>query len=107
MLFHGPQENAQPGARDVFEVLGIEDERATIEESIEDFDLREGLPQVTARTLVISGSADGLNPPEDGEAVAALIPQARFVVFEASGHMLPYEEADRFVSEVSDFLTAD
>ncbi len=83
------------------------EERATIEESIEDFDLREGLPQVTARTLVISGSADGLNPPEDGEAVAALIPQARFVVFEASGHMLPYEEADRFVSEVSDFLTAD
>lgn len=82
-------------------------ERATIEESIEGFDLREGLRQVRARTLVLSGAEDGLNPPEDGEAVAQLIPEARFEAFESSGHMLPYEEADRFVSAVVDFLTQD
>ena len=83
------------------------EERRTNEESIEGFDLRPGLPTVTARTLVLSGAEDGLNPPEAGRAVADLIPGARFEVYERSGHMLPYEEIERFTADVTAFLTAD
>ena len=76
------------------------DDRAAIDRSLQDFDLRPGLPSITAPTLVISGRFDGLNPPEAGEEVASLIPGATFAVYENSGHMLAYEEADRLVAEV-------
>jgi 3-oxoadipate enol-lactonase len=84
-------------------VLSPED-RAAIDQSLAGFDLRPSLGSITARTLVISGRSDGLNPPEVGEEVASLIPGARFEVYEHSGHMLPYEETDRLVAEVSEFL---
>lgn len=76
--------------------------RAAIDASLRDFDLEPGLPSITARTLVISGRSDGLNPPEVGERVAALIPGARFVEYERSGHMLAYEETDRLVADIAD-----
>ena len=75
--------------------------RAAIDRSLTGFDLRPQLPSITAQTLVISGRSDGLNPPEVGEEVARLIPGARFVVYEHSGHMLPVEEFDRLVADVT------
>jgi pimeloyl-ACP methyl ester carboxylesterase len=83
--------------------LSVED-KAVIDGSMAGFDLRPGLPSITARTLVISGLSDGLNPPEAGREVAELIPGARFEIYEHSGHMLPYEEMDRLVDEVTAFL---
>ncbi len=80
------------------------DERAAIDRSLAGFDLRPGLGSITARTLVVSGRSDGLNPPEAGEEVASLIPGARFEVYEHSGHMLAYEEMDRLVAEVTEFV---
>ena len=82
------------------------DERERIEESVQGFDLREHLPSITARTLVLSGADDGLNPPKVGREVAELIPHAEFRVYERSGHMLPYEETDRFVEDVTEFIMA-
>ncbi|MFI2364069.1 alpha/beta fold hydrolase [Promicromonospora sp. NPDC019610] len=79
-------------------------DRAAIDQSLRDFDLRPLLPAITAPTLVVSGRADGLNPPEAGEEVARGIPGARFEVYERSGHMLPVEEMDRLVTEVEGFL---
>ena len=75
--------------------------RAAIDRSLTGFDLRPQLPSITAPTLVISGLSDGLNPPEVGEEVARLIPGARFEVYEHSGHMLPVEEFDRLVDDVT------
>ncbi len=46
------------------------EERAAVERSLAGFDLRPQLPSITAPTLVISGRADGLNPPEAGEELA-------------------------------------
>jgi 3-oxoadipate enol-lactonase len=77
------------------------EERAAIDRSLEGFDLRPGLPSITAATLVISGLSDGLNPPAAGEEVAQLIPGARFEVYENSGHMLASEEGERLVAEVT------
>ena len=79
-------------------------ERAAVERSLADFDLRPGLPSITAPTLVISGRSDGLNPPELGEELARHIPGARFEVYERSGHMLVGEETDRLVAELEAFL---
>lgn len=79
-------------------------ERAAVEASVAGFDLRPDLSSITARTLVVSGRADGLNPPEAGEELARGIPGARFVVYENSGHMLADEEQDRLVSDVTTFV---
>lgn len=80
------------------------DERVAVERSLAGFDLRLGLPAIATPTLVLSGRSDGLNPPEAGEEVASLIPDARFEVYEESGHMLPWEEQDRFVEDVTGFI---
>lgn len=79
-------------------------EKAAVEMSLAGFDLRPQLPSVTARTWVVSGAADGLNPPEAGRELAELIPGARFTIYEHSGHQLAYEETDRFVTDVEEFL---
>lgn len=81
-------------------------QKHAIDASLAGFDLRPGLPTITAPTLVVSGRSDGLNPPQEGRLVADLIPGARFEVYEHSGHMLPFEEQDRLVADVTAFLTS-
>lgn len=78
-------------------------ERLAIECSLAGFDLRPSLGRITVPTLVVSGRADGLNPPEAGEELAALLPDARFHIYEHSGHMLAAEEFDRLVVEATEF----
>jgi 3-oxoadipate enol-lactonase len=68
------------------------------------FDFRAALPKVTARALVISGRHDWLNPPREGAAIAALIPNARHVVLENSGHLPAIEERARYLSSIGEFL---
>lgn len=77
--------------------------RAAVDRSLAGFDLRPDLPRITASTLVLSGAADGLNPPAAGRELAELIPHARHVVYEKSGHLLPLEETDRFIADVTEF----
>lgn len=79
-------------------------EREAVERSLAGFDLRPNLPVISAPTLVISGKADGLNPPEFGQKLAELIPSARFEVYEHSGHALTFEEEDRLVADVAEFV---
>ncbi len=81
------------------------EEQGAVERSLAGFDLRPGLPTITAPTLVISGEADGLNPPAAGRELADHIPNARFEVYEHSGHMLAYEEADRLVADIVAFAS--
>ena len=80
------------------------DEQAAVERSLRGFDLRPQLPSVTTPTLVISGLADGLNPPESGEEVASHIPNSRFEIYQHSGHMLTAEEPERLVSDINQFV---
>ena len=68
-----------------------------------DFDARERLPRITARSLVVSGSHDAI-PVSKGEEIAAGIPNAEFVLLEQSGHYAPIEEPDAFVDLVFSFL---
>jgi 3-oxoadipate enol-lactonase len=69
------------------------------------FDFRPLLPRIAARTLVISGRHDWLNPPEEGAAIAALVPGARHVILEHTGHLPAVEEKERYLELADAFLT--
>jgi pimeloyl-ACP methyl ester carboxylesterase len=86
------------------QVVLTAEEQAAVERSLANFDLRPDLPKVTAPTLVISGRADGLNPPEAGEELAKLIPNAQFTVYESAGHMLTAEEPARLIADITAFV---
>jgi 3-oxoadipate enol-lactonase len=81
-------------------------ESANVAASLADFDLTDDLPRVEAETVVFTGRYDGLNPPARGREVAALIPGARFELFEHSGHLLKYEEQVKTGDLLRQFLDA-
>lgn len=68
------------------------------------FDFRAHLPAVTARTLVVSGRHDKLNPPAEGALIASLVASARHVVLEESGHLPATEEPRRYLAVIDEFL---
>ncbi|WP_412028102.1 alpha/beta fold hydrolase [Deinococcus yunweiensis] len=72
--------------------------------ALEGFDFRPALPNITADTLVVSGRHDPLNPPQEGELIAQLIPDARYVVLERSGHLPSLEEPERLLGVIREFL---
>ena len=72
--------------------------------ALENFDFRSDLSRITAETLVISGRYDPLNPPEVGQEIANSIPNSKFVVLEKSGHLPTYEEPQKLIKLVEDFL---
>jgi proline iminopeptidase len=72
-------------------------------DSLAGVDLRPRLPSLTAETLVLHGRYDPI-PLESSETLVALMPRARLVVFEDSGHALYAEETARFVQVLDAFL---
>lgn len=72
-------------------------------DSLSDLDLRGRLKEVSAETLVLHGRHDPV-PLAASESLASLMPNARLVVFEDSGHALYAEETRRFVAELGAFL---
>ena len=68
------------------------------------YDLKPRLPSVTCPALVTVGRADWVTPVSSAEVIANLIPGARLVVFEKSGHSPQFEEAELFQQVMRDFL---
>ena len=68
------------------------------------FDFRDDLPKIKAKTLVISGKYDGMNPPSEGKICASLIPNATFVEMQYSGHAPMFEEPELYFKIIDDFL---
>ena len=58
------------------------------------------ISQITAPTLVISGTDDPLIKPKGGRDTAARIPGARFIAYPGMGHNLPEELWPQIVSEI-------
>ncbi len=58
---------------------------------------------ITAPTLVLHGADDEVMDPRNGEVLAGGIPGARLVVVEDTGHLLFWEQPERFVAEVVGF----
>ena len=74
-------------------------------ENMPSYDLRSRLAEIRCPTLVTVGRHDWITPVAASEEIAALIPGARLVVFEQSGHSPQLEEPERFQQVVRDFLT--
>jgi len=66
--------------------------------------LARRLYRLTAPTAVLWGKSDKLIPPVYATAWKALLPEARVVLFDEAGHMLPYEQPDDFCTFVREFL---
>lgn len=66
--------------------------------------LRGRLHRVRVPTLVVAGTEDGLVPNAVPETIARELPDARFVLVEHAGHMLPLERPDELARLVRDFL---
>lgn len=62
------------------------------------------LARIRAQTLVLHGADDGVVDPRNAELLERGIPGARRLVFEGAGHLLPWEEPERFAGVVRDFL---
>ncbi len=67
------------------------------------FDVRARLASIPVRSLVLAGRHD-LLAPERVKVIADGLKDARFLVFEKSGHFSPVEEPQAFRSAVFEFL---
>ena len=67
-------------------------------------ELRFELPQVTAPTLVVTGSQDTLTPLGDAEELAELITTSRLYVLRGAAHGLMAEAPNAFNDVVLKFL---
>lgn len=81
-----------------------EKQQETANKALEGFDFRNELHKFTPETLVRSGRYDGLKPPERGKEISALIPRAKFLEFEKSGHAPNVEEIERYFEVITKFL---
>jgi pimeloyl-ACP methyl ester carboxylesterase len=68
------------------------------------FDVWDRLPALAAPTLVVHGTADVVVDPANAELLALRIPDARLDWFEGCGHLLFWEEPERFRTIVGEFL---
>jgi 3-oxoadipate enol-lactonase len=63
--------------------------------------------RISARTLVMHGTADTVADPRNAGVLAAQIPDSRLVLFPDAGHLLFWESPERFCAVVTTFLRAD
>jgi pimeloyl-ACP methyl ester carboxylesterase len=73
-------------------------------EAVIEYDVRERLPEIACPTLVVWGERDRLIPVGDADLFVQLIPHARKVVFEDTGHMAMLERPAAFNALLEDFL---
>jgi len=71
------------------------------------FDALERIGEIQAPTLVLHGTDDAVVDPRNGELLAARIADARLERFQGAGHLLFWEQPERFVRLVVDFLAEE
>jgi pimeloyl-ACP methyl ester carboxylesterase len=69
-----------------------------------DYDFRDRLPEIACPTLIVWGEDDAIIPVEDADKYVELIPGARKVVFEDTGHVAMVERPVTFNDELQRFL---
>jgi proline-specific peptidase len=73
--------------------------------SLKDWDRTEQLPEIRTPTLITVGRFDTVPVPVS-RRMARDIPGAKLVVFERSGHMPWWEERDRYMAVMKEFLSS-
>jgi pimeloyl-ACP methyl ester carboxylesterase len=67
-------------------------------------DTWDRLPKISASTLVLHGSDDGIVPLANGRNLAERIPDARLKVYDGARHVFFIERAAEFNSDILAFL---
>ncbi|MEV0601991.1 alpha/beta hydrolase [Streptomyces sp. NPDC050315] len=67
----------------------------------------DGLPRITAPTLVIGGGADSHIPQEHLARMTELIPHAELVTIDGAGHLVHEERPREFLEAVRGFLARE
>ncbi|MFL5840084.1 MAG: alpha/beta fold hydrolase [Thermoleophilaceae bacterium] len=73
-------------------------------DALTDYDFRDRLGEVKCPTLLVWGSDDNLVPVEDADEFERLIPNARKVILEDTGHAPMIERPQTFNDLLMDFL---
>jgi pimeloyl-ACP methyl ester carboxylesterase len=76
-------------------------------EAILSYDFRDRLSQIRCPTLVVWGAEDMLVPRRDADEYERVIPQARKVVFEDTGHSPMMERPQTFNDLLMEFLAEE
>jgi pimeloyl-ACP methyl ester carboxylesterase len=71
------------------------------------YDFSDRLPEIGCPTLIVWGTEDMLVPESDAGEFERLIPDARKVIFEDTGHMAMIERPQTFNDCMIDFLAED
>ncbi len=82
----------------------LEEYSAQIQALLERPEASDVLPQIRCPTLVACGREDAWSPLARHEAMAALIPQSRLVVFEHCGHMSTMEQPAQVTAALRNWL---
>lgn len=103
MLFYSPEKRdaymSRMGDLGQEPVVG-----AAVHEATRDLDLTAKLADFKFPTLVINGRFDMNVAPLTAWQLAHAIPGAKIVFFEHSGHLPSYEEPDKYITVLEDFL---
>jgi pimeloyl-ACP methyl ester carboxylesterase len=73
-------------------------------DALSDYPIRDRLGEIAAPTLVVWGDDDPLVPVRDAWEFGELIPDARVVVYEDTGHVAMLERPEAFNALVREFL---
>jgi pimeloyl-ACP methyl ester carboxylesterase len=73
-------------------------------QAIFDYDFSDRVPQIASPTLIVWGRNDEIVPVADAYEYQRLIPSARMVIFEDTGHVPMLERPARFNRVVEEFL---
>ncbi|WP_307036680.1 alpha/beta fold hydrolase [Streptomyces canus] len=68
------------------------------------FDVREELPRLPVPTLVLVGGDDFICGPRCARMMHQLLPDARLVILQETGHLGHIERPEKFTAAVRDFL---
>ena len=79
------------------------EETAAVNQALKGFDLRPGFSKATCRTLVLSGTYDGINPPPLGKEIANALPNAIYDEIQG-GHAFEAEFPDDYHNRIREFL---
>ena len=86
-----------------FSILG-RDADFDVSGSMIDQDYRRDLINIKSPTLIIGGRYDGVSTPEYNLQYKKFMPQAKFVMFEQSGHNPYLEEPEKFYNLFEEFF---
>jgi 3-oxoadipate enol-lactonase len=73
--------------------------------ALETADLTQRVSGIRCPTLVVSGGRDAATPAEQGRALAAAIPSARFELLPEAAHLMSVDQPDALVQRLLTFLS--